>query len=254
VTASHRGLLLPGLFAILGLAILLGLGIWQLERKAWKEALIATLQQRLAAQPQALPPPPTRVILDPSTAEFRRVRFRAEFLPGTQPDGRDREARVYTGGSALRDDIKSPGYFAFAPARLADGTIVVVNRGYVADPRPTAATAPSRLPEDAVDMTGVMRWPERPGWFDITYSAADDLWFVRDHRAMAARLGWGEVAPFYIELEASTPAAGSPRPGALRVNLPNDHLQYALTWYGLAAVLVIVFGVWAAGRLGQSAP
>jgi cytochrome oxidase assembly protein ShyY1 len=252
VTVWHRGLLLPGLFAILGLAILIALGTWQLERRAWKEALIATLRQRLAAPPVALPPPSSWTGLDPDTAEFRRVSFSAEFLPGTRSDERDREARLYTGGSALRDDVKLPGYFAFAPARLPAGAVVVINRGYVANPRPTAATIPSRLPEDAVKLTGVMRWPERPGWFDTTYSAADDLWFVRDHRAMAARLGWGQVAPFYIELEA--PAAGSPRPGVLRVNLPNDHLQYALTWYGLALVLVVVFAAWVRGRLGRPAP
>jgi cytochrome oxidase assembly protein ShyY1 len=94
----------------------------------------------------------------------------------------------------------------------------------------------------------VLRWPEPRGLFVSEHTPRDDLWFVRDHRAMAAQYGWGEVAPFYIEQEAPVPPGGVPRPGALKVNLRNEHLNYALTWYGLAAVLVAVFAVWAVKR------
>ena len=94
---------------------------------------------------------------------------------------------------------KAPGYFAFAPARLADGSTVVVNRGHVDNPNPDAALKPIAVPRRAVDIVGALRWPEPPGWFVTPYSERQDLWFVRDHRAMAARYGWGEVAPFYIE-------------------------------------------------------
>jgi cytochrome oxidase assembly protein ShyY1 len=241
---ARGGLLLPGAAALAGLVVLLGLGTWQVERKAWKEALIETLNRRLVAEPQPLPPAPRRHELDPSADEFTRVRFAAAFRTGRRLDDPEREARVYTGGSSLRSDIKAPGYFVFAPARLVDGSTVVVNRGYVANPRPTASTAPAPLPPGPVDVIGMIRFPEQPGWFDQAYSAADDLWFVRDPAAMAARNGWGPVAPFYIDMEGPVPPAGTPLPAPLKVNLRNDHLQYAITWYGLAAVLVVMFVLW----------
>lgn len=242
------GLLGPALFALAGFAILIGLGTWQLERLAWKEALIASLTQQSEAPPQPLPSPASWATLDPAQAEFRRVTFRATFDLPEIPSPAAREARLYTGTSALRDDIKGPGYFVFSPAKLPDGRVVVVNRGYVPNPTPNAQTAPTPAPDDAIDVVGVMRWPTAPGWFDTTYSATGDLWFVRDHLRMAAQKNWGPVAPFYIEMEQPVPPGGLPKPGRLRVNLPNSHLQYAITWYGLALALAAVFAVWARGR------
>ena len=233
----RRGLVVPSLLALASFVALLGLGHWQLERKAWKENLIDTIGARLAAPPVALPPPARWMGLDPADDEFRRVFFRAEFLRG-------KEGRVYTGGSGLREDIKGPGYFAFAPARLADGSVVVVNRGYVANPHPDASLGPIGLGDGAADVVGVMRWPEEPGWFVTAYDAKEDLWLIRDQVAMAARYGWGAVAPFYVDQEAPVPAGGVPRPAPLRANLRNEHLQYALTWFGLATVLAIAFGFW----------
>src|SRR3954470_13231096 len=107
--------------------MLIALGTWQLVRKGWKETLIERPNQRRAGPRVALPARERWAGLDPLNDEFRRVRLRGEFVG-------DREGRVYTAGSALRDDIKAPGYFAFAPARLADGSVVVVNRGYVPNP------------------------------------------------------------------------------------------------------------------------
>ena len=235
------GLLLFGVLALAAFITLIGLGVWQLERKAWKEALIDTIERRLASSPAAVPPPERWSGLDPAAEEFRRVSLRAEFLPG-------REGRVYTVGSGLREDIKGPGYFAFAPVRLADGSVVVVNRGYVANAQPDATLKPIGLAVGAVELVGALRWPEAPGWFVTGHDVRADLWFARDHLAMAAFYDWGPVAPFYIDQEALAPAGGVPRPSPLKVNLRNEHLQYALTWFGLAAVLVVVFAVWVRSR------
>jgi cytochrome oxidase assembly protein ShyY1 len=234
-------LLWPTLFAIAALGVLIGLGTWQVERKAWKEALIAMLDQRLAAAPVALPARERWANLDPAQDEFRRVSVRVQFLG-------DREGRVYTSGSGLREDIKGPGYFAFAPARLADGSVVVVNRGYVSNPLPNASLRPIGLREGAIDIIGVMRWPEPPGWFVTAHDATADLWFVRDHRAMATANDWGTVAPFYIDQESPVPEGGVPRPAPLKLNLRNEHLQYAMIWYGLAAVLMVSFAFLVVGR------
>jgi surfeit locus 1 family protein len=237
----RRSLWLPGVVAVVAFAMLMALGVWQLERKAWKENLIATLAERMSAPPSPVPPRGEWQNLTPAADEFRRVRMRAQLDP-------KREARVYSGGAGLRDDVKSPGYFAFAPARLADGSAVVINRGHVDNPNADASLKPIAVPESAVDVVGALRWPEPLGWVVTPYSERQDLWFVRDHRAMAQRYGWGEVAPFYIELESPAPAGGVPRPGKLTVKLRNDHFGYALTWFGLAAVLVGVFGFWAGSR------
>lgn len=233
--AGRRGgLLVPGVAALAGLAVLLGLGIWQLERKAWKEALIADLERRQSDAPAALPQPSAWGGMTPDNSEFTRVRFRAEF-----PKAND--ALVYTGGSSLRDDVKGTGYFVLAPARLPDGRQVVVNRGFAPGRSYPAAAGP-------LEIVGSIRFAEAPSWFASAHDAAGEIWTVRDPAAMAKVRGWGEVAPFYIEQEAPVPPGGVPHPSPLKVRLRNDHFQYALTWFGLAAVLVVMFAVWAVRR------
>ncbi|MGB9316954.1 MAG: SURF1 family cytochrome oxidase biogenesis protein, partial [Pseudolabrys sp.] len=110
------GVLDATLLAFAGIAILIGLGVWQLDRKTWKENLIATLNTRLGHAPEDLPPRSSWPQLREDGQEFRRVAFPAEFLDGE-------EALVYTAGSPLRPDVKGPGYWVFAPARLAGGSI-----------------------------------------------------------------------------------------------------------------------------------
>jgi surfeit locus 1 family protein len=89
-----------------------------------------------------------------------------------------------------------------------------------------------------------MRFPESAGLVTPAENIGKRLWFVRHVPAMARALGWGPIAPFYIDLEAPVPGSGIPKPGPLHVHLKDDHLQYAITWFGLAAVVVIAFGVW----------
>jgi surfeit locus 1 family protein len=134
------------------------------------------------------------------------------------------------------------------PARVGEG-VVVVNRGFVPEGRQDAATRAQGQPPGAVDIVGVLRWPEASGLFTPAGDPARNLWFARDPAEIARGKNWGAVAPFYVEQEAPVPPGGLPQPGALTVQLPNDHLQYAITWYGLAAVLLGVFGFWLRGRL-----
>jgi|RhiMetdeSRZDD1v2_1073273.scaffolds.fasta_scaffold25389_8 surfeit locus 1 family protein len=248
--ASRRwrtGWALPTLFALAAFATFVGLGTWQLQRKAWKEALIDTLEQRLAASPVNVPGRARWPSLDPAEDEFRRVKFSAAFLPG-------QEALVYGSGSALRSDVSGPGYWVFAPARLAGGDLVVVNRGFVPEGRQDQAARSAAQSIGTSEMVGVMRWPEPRGTFTVKEDTARNLWFVRDQMAIAAAKGWGEVAPFYVELESPQPPGGLPRAGALKIDLRNTHLQYAITWYGLAAVVAVMFGFWLRGRPRTGAP
>ncbi len=239
---ARRGVLEPTIFAIVGIVILIGLGIWQLDRKVWKENLIAAMTTRLSRAPENLPPRENWARLIPQREEFSRVGFPAEFLPG-------QEALVYSAGSALRADVNGPGYWVFAPARLAGGSIVIVNRGFVPIDRKDPATRAQGATHGSVDIIGIVRWPETRGSFTPADDLKDNVWYLRDIAAMAAAKQWTNVAPFYVEQESPVPAGGLPLPGKLQVNLPDNHLQYAITWFGLALALAGVYVVWLAGRL-----
>lgn len=233
------------LFTLLLTAVFVALGVWQLQRRTAKHELIAALTERLAASPTALPPSAQWTALNPARDEFRRVSFTATYA--TLPD-----AMVYSSGSAVRKDASGPGTWAFLPARLPSGETVVVDAGFVEN------TMQDRGVEDRavkklvtgqpVERTGYLRFPEGPGWLTPAENRDKRLWFVRDHLGIASALGWGAVAPFYIDLEQPAPANGIPRPGPLDVNLKDDHLQYAVTWFTLAGAVLIAFAVWARGR------
>jgi surfeit locus 1 family protein len=234
---SWRSLLVP---ALLAFAVLIALGTWQIDRKAWKEALIASLTERLAVPPQALPSAKDWAKLDRAGDEYRRIKFTASL-------DNAREALVFAAASAFRPDVTSLGYWVFTPARLADGSLVIVNRGFVPDARRDPQSRPQGQITETVEITAALRWPDERHWFTPADDASHNLWFTRDPAGIAAAKGLDpkSVAPFYVEQEAPTPPGGLPQPGKLVVALPDNHLQYALTWYGLAAVLAAVFGFWA---------
>jgi cytochrome oxidase assembly protein ShyY1 len=230
-----------GLFTLAMLAVFIGFGVWQLQRRVEKHALIAALTERLAAEPVPLPPASAWGALTPEKDEFRRVRFKATF--GAGPD-----AMVYSSGSAVREDVSGPGTWAFMPARLSSGEIVTVNAGFVENTMQDRAQqdrAVARLVTgSAIDLTGYLRFPDRAGWLTPAANVAKRLWFVRDHQDMGSALGWGHLTPFYVDLEQPSPPNGIPKPGPLQVHLKDDHLQYAITWFTLAVALAIAFLVW----------
>jgi cytochrome oxidase assembly protein ShyY1 len=253
ISASRRGRTSFGAFTLLMVALFVGLGVWQLQRRVEKHALIAALTERLAVAPGPLPSPSQWSMLA-DRDEFRRVSFTAIYQPA--PD-----VMVYSSGSAVRDDISGPGTWAFMPARLPTGETVVINAGFVQNTmqdRGQQDRAVTRLvTREPVMLSGYIRFPEAAGALTPPENLAKRLWFTRDHLAMARALGWGgdgrPVAPFYIDLEQPVPASGIPKPGPLQVHLKDDHLQYALTWFGLAGAVVIAFGVWLrAQRRGMS--
>jgi surfeit locus 1 family protein len=245
VSATPRSVAGLGIFTLLTLALLIGLGVWQLQRRVEKHALIAQLTERLAAAPAALPPLAQWSTLTPARDEFRRVGFSATYEP--HPD-----AMVYSSGSAIRDDVSGPGTWAFLPARLPGGETVVINTGFVQNTmqdRGQQDRAVARLVTGApVMLTGYIRFPESAGLLTPRENIVKRLWFTRDTHAIAHALGWGEVAPFYIDLETPMPESGIPKPGPLEVHLKDDHLQYAITWFGLAGAVLIAFGVWWRGQ------
>src|SRR3984885_4065025 len=238
-----------GLFTLAMVAAFIGLGVWQLQRRVEKHAVIEALTERLAATPVPLPPAAAWSSLNAEKDEFRRVNFRATFGAGS-------DVMVYSSGSAVRDDVSGPGTWAFMPARLPTGEIVVINAGFVQNAMQDRAQqdrAVTRLITAApVMLSGYIRFPEAAGVLTPPENLVKRLWFTRDHLAMARALGWGAdgrpVAPFYIDLEQPVPASGIPKPGPLQVHLKDDHMQYAITWFGLAGAVVIAFGVWLFGQ------
>ncbi|MEJ0075170.1 MAG: SURF1 family protein [Alphaproteobacteria bacterium] len=241
----RRGIVIPIVFVLGAVAALAALGTWQLERKAWKEGVIAELEEKLSAPPVALPPRERWPQFSAAQDEFRRVKFLAEFL--------DREAFVYTSGSAIRPDVSGPGYWVLSPARLTDGSLVIVNRGFVPDGKQDPGMRREGQPHGVTEVVGAMRWPEARGMFTPDDTPAKNLWFVRDPAGIAAAKGWGAVAPFYIDQEAPPAPGGLPKVGPLKPSLPNNHLQYAVTWYGLALVVLISGILFLRARRGETA-
>ena len=234
-----------GVFTLAMVALFIGLGVWQLQRRVWKHALIAALTERLAAAPVPLPPPSQWGALTPDNDEFRRVQFSATYQ--ALPD-----AMVFSSGSAVRPDVSGPGTWAFIPARLASGETVVVNAGFVQNTMQDRGQQDRAIKPlvtgEPVMLSGYIRFPEEAGVLTPAENPAKRLWFTRDHLAMARVLGWaGTVAPFYIDLEQPVPPSGVPKPGPLDVNLRDEHMQYAITWFGLAIAVIIAFVVWLRG-------
>ena len=237
---AWRDLIAPGLAAILALAVLIALGVWQIARKGEKEALIDRITQRSRAEPA---PPPAD--WNPARDEFEHVRVSGRFL-------NDRETLVHglaageTPGRALQ------GYYVITPFRRDDGGLVLVNRGFVPTELKAQADRRDGLVEGETRVVGLMRGSEPRTLFVPAPDPVRGEWFNRDVPGIAAARGLADAAPYLIEADAAPGKAGPwPRGGQLRVDLPNNHLQYAVTWFGIAACLVGVFSVFAWKRLHE---
>lgn len=236
----RRSLVAPAVATLVALAILLGLGTWQLQRKAWKDGLISQIETRAFGAPGAIMPEASWAQWSPQEDEFRRVQLTGTLL-------HEHEAPVH-GLASAQGRGATQGFYLFTPLRLPTGAVVFVNRGFV----PQELRDPGKRPEGQVTgqvtLTGIVRAPEERSWFTPDDVPAQNRWFARDPQAMAAARGLDRVASFYVEADATPNPGGWPKGGQTKLALPNNHLQYALTWYGLAATLVGVFAAFAWGR------
>lgn len=227
-----RALLLPSLFALVAFALLMSLGVWQLHRLAWKEGLLAQIGERLKAPALLLPPASAWGSLSQAADEYRHVTAKGVFE-------HDKEAFVFrTAGSGLGE----AGFYVLTPLRLDGGGTILVNRGFV----PERLRDPSQRTADQaagdVTVSGVLRWPEDRNMFTPADNPATRTWYTRDPPAIAKALGLADAAPFSLDADPD-PKGTALRGGATTVNIRNDHLSYALTWFGLAATLLVVFGL-----------
>ena len=243
--ARLRTILFPALAALLGIAVLCGLGVWQLQRLAWKEALIARVTARLGAPAVAAPGPSEWPQLDVNEREYQPVTVTGRFA-------HDREIHVVQPLTEPRGRYGGYGYLVMTPLTTADGWTVYVNRGFVPQDKADPATRKEGQVEGDLTATGLLRAPHDRSWFMPGDNVAKNEWFSRDPAlyASVARLPSGKVAPYIIDafVNASLPG-GLPQGGETIVDFPNSHLQYAITWFALAAGLAGVFAVFAWGRL-----
>lgn len=224
---GFRPRLWPTVFALPAVLLLLGLGIWQVRRLQWKEGLIA---ERRAATSAAAVPLPRGGAVTPDM-EFRHVFARGVFL-------NDKEILVYASPR-----IGKSGFDVLTPLVETDGRIVFVNRGFVpVGLRNPAARAAGEI-AGPVRVAGLLRLPPRgrPNWFVPDNDPPRNRWFWIDLPKMAAADGLKRVAPYYVDADARPNPGGWPLGGLTRVRLPNNHLQYALTWFSLAVALLVIY-------------
>jgi surfeit locus 1 family protein len=200
----------------------LALAAWQWQRLGWKQDLIARVEQRLKAEPVA--PPRAASKAD----EYRRVRLRGQFEP--------REALVQANTEL------GGGHWVLVPLRLDDGSVVLVNRGFV----PPEQRAPKlrAAPDGTVELTGLLRLTETGGGPLRANVPAEGRWYSRDVAGIAAQLGVSDrVAPYFVD-EAADPAQPQrwPRPGLTVIRFANNHAVYAATWLALAAMAAAAAG------------
>ncbi len=216
---SRQRRLLAGAVLLCLVGLFIGLGVWQLQRRAWKLDLIARVDARLAAEPVAAPGPEAWTALTRDADEYRRVAATGAFTPGAEVDVQ-----------AVTD--YGSGYWILAPLRT-DGFTVLVNRGFVPPDRRDPAT---RTPfEGPATVEGLLRFTEPGGGFLRANDPSAGRWYSRDVAVIARAEEWGTVAPYFIDADGASNPGGVPVGGLTVVQFRNSHLSYALTWFGMAA-------------------
>jgi len=222
-----RPRLFPALFTIAVVLVCGGLGTWQLQRLEWKRSLIAQREAAVAAAPVD----PPRTLWDARALEFHRVVAEGVFR-------HDKEIFLNAIGPK-----GGAGFDVLTPLREAAGRVVFVNRGFVRTELKDPAKRAAAQPAATVRVAGLLRLPpeRKPNWFVPDNRPDRNDWFWVDLAAMAAADGLADVAPFYIEANATPNPGGWPKGGVTPLALPNDHLQYAITWFSLAVAAIVIY-------------
>jgi surfeit locus 1 family protein len=219
---------------LLAFSILIGLGSWQVRRLHWKEALLGTIAERIAAPPRQIEDL-ERQFKQTGDVDYSRVTVEGEF----QHSGERHFFATWKGET---------GFYVYTPLKLGDGRFVLVNRGFVPYELKESAKRAQGQVEGRVAVTGLARnpLPEKPSYLVPDNDVAKNIFYWKDRDTMAASAGLsaGAVLPFFIDADDAPNPGGLPVGGVTMVDLPNSHLQYAVTWFGLAAALAAVLGVW----------
>lgn len=213
------------LWTVLGLAMLVALGVWQLERLAWKEDLIARVNAQIHA-----PSVPLQEAIDGGIegAEWRHVTVKGRFE-------NDKEIYLFAPGPH-----GEPGVQVITPLQADNGAEVLINRGWVPDAKADPAARPAGQIASETTITGIARLSVQPGWFTPAPDYVHRRWYSKTAETMATLLHT-EVLPLFVEADATPNPGGYPIGGQTVVDFPNNHLQYAITWIGLALALAGVY-------------
>ncbi|WP_267555574.1 SURF1 family protein [Rhizobium rhizogenes] len=220
---SILGLAIWLVLLLLLTALLIGLGTWQVQRLHWKLDLIAKVDSRVHAPAVAAPGPAQWADINAENSEYKHVQAKGTFL-------NDKETQVYASTEL------GPGYWVLTPLKQADGTIVIINRGFV----PTEKRQPTTRPEGQIGgettVTGLLRINEPKGTLMRSNVPAEERWYSRDVTAIADVRNLQTVAPYFIDADDTKNPGGLPVGGLTQIVFHNSHLVYAITWYGLAAM------------------
>ncbi|PLW74966.1 SURF1 family protein [Cohaesibacter celericrescens] len=226
--------------ALAALGILISLGNWQVARLAWKEQLISDVDSRVASAPIEAPGPDQWASVSRDTHVYTPVT-----VTGTY----DHASEVHVWFALGRPQggaYGGPGYLILSRFITSQGWDVIVNRGFVPDAMKEPQSRPETLVEGEQTLTGLMRFDEPKNWNSPAADKIKNVWIVRQVNEMAdyLKLDPAKTAPYWIDLTQGQGVNGLPQGGETRITFTNTHLQYALTWFGLAIVLVLVFAVW----------
>ncbi|MCI0599970.1 MAG: SURF1 family protein [Beijerinckiaceae bacterium] len=222
-------LIWPATFTVFAVTVLISLGVWQLHRSVWKQKLIAEIESRAHTTPRPLPEIEDWPKLRPYDYEYRHVEATGVF-------DHAKEALVLRAG-------KEPGYHVLTPLHLKSGGYVVVNRGFVPLSREKPAARPAGQIQGEAAVTGLMRQPEARNPFTPIDNPAAGRFFTSDPELIARHFGLMPAAPFTIDADPVPLPGGWPRGGTAVLVLPNNHFDYALTWFSLALAATGVFAV-----------
>lgn len=226
---AFRPTLWPTLFTIPALIALVALGTWQVQRLHWKQDLIDKLQSRSTAVATA--PPSEGEDLEPF--EFRRVAVTGTF---------QHDHELYLIGRALNGE---PGIHILTPLQPDDGSsAILVDRGWVPFEAREAATRQGGQVEGPVKVEGIVRLQKPPGYFTPENEPGNNTWYFVDTAGMSAAAGLHLRPGYYIVADDMAVPGGLPKGRQWRLDLRNDHLEYALTWYSLAIALLIIYIVY----------
>jgi len=223
---KFRPTLWPTVFTIPSLIVLLGLGTWQIQRLHWKEGLIAERTSRSTGAPIALPPD------DAAAAgyDFTKTEVTGHFL-------NDKE--MYLAARSLNDNV---GYQIVTPFILSNGRAILINRGWVPDERKSPATRAAGELKGTVTVEGLLRGSQKHYWLVPDNEPNNNVWFYVDVPAMVKWAGLKDAhGSYYIEAGPAPNPGGLPIGGQSHIDLPNNHLQYALTWYSFAVSLSVIY-------------
>ena len=201
------------------------LGTWQVERRAWKLDLIAQVDQRVHAAPVAAPGPAQWPQVNAASDAYRHVQVTGRFIGAA-----DTLVQASTELGA--------GFWVLTPLRRDDGSVVLVNRGFVPPEQRDRAVRGVGASTDAITVTGLLRITEPDGGFLRRNDAMANRWYSRDVPAIAAARGVGPVAPYFIDADAAAHPADGPVGGLTVIAFNNNHAVYAVTWYVLALMVV----------------